>query len=152
MSKNSKRSVYLISKELEDIKEKWLKKEISIEQLTHELIKYNNMETDLQSKKEVICVIGNKLLLDANVETSHEKITNISLAFVPIMISYIAFFVSIFEQDKLSTSMYAGIVILLTIGLGCIVFPAMNKHKGKYCREKTFYQVVIEIFDDEIIS
>lgn len=150
MSKNSKKSVYLISKELEDIKGKWLKKQISIDELTHELIKYNNMKTGLQSKKEVLCVIRNKLLLDANVEASHEKITNISLAFVPIMISYIAFFVSIFDQDKLSTSVYAGIVILLTIGLGCIVFPVMIKHNGKYCREKTFYQVVLEIFDDEI--
>lgn len=150
MSRKNKKNICLVNQELEEIKGRWLKKEISLDQLTHELIKYNKIKIGLQSKKEVISVIKNKILFDANVKSSHEKITRIALAFVPIMISYIAFSLSIFEQDILATTMYAGIVILLTIGLCCIVFPVLNKHTGKYCREKTFYQIVLESINDEI--
>lgn len=152
MSRKRSKNVSLLTKELEKIKGRWLKKEIAIDELTHEIIKFNKSEIDLTIKKEVLNIINIKLILDANVEASHEKITNISLAFIPIMISYIAFFVSIFKMDKFATTIYAGVVILLTIGLVIIIFPALSKHSGKYCREKTFYQIVLEVMNDDITN
>lgn len=112
MSRNRNKNVRLVNQELEEINKRWLNKEIAIDELTHELIKYNKQEADLQSKKEVLYIIRNKLLLDANVESSHEKISNISLAFGPIMISYTAFFMSIFELNKLVIIIFAGLVLL----------------------------------------
>ena len=148
MRRKGRKNVRVLNNELEEIKERWLKKEITLDELTHELISYNKSDKDLASKKEVLNLINNKLILDTNVEASHEKLINISLAFIPIMISYIAFFMSIFEMDKLLTAGYSVAVLLLTTGLTIIIAPVFKKHSGKYCREKSFYQIALGVMND----
>lgn len=144
MSKK-KRSVTIINEELEEIKTRWLRKEISINELTHLILQYKNRSMSDIGKAEELQIIKNKLLLDSNVEASTDKLCTISLAFIPIMISYIALFTSLIKQNNYEKYIWLVIVILLTIGLALIVFPVLKKHSGKYSREKTFYQIVIDI-------
>ncbi len=148
MCKRKNKDALVLNEHLRAIETRWLKKEISLRELTYELIQYRNSVTFLHSKQEQLLMIKCLLLLDVNIEIRNERVSGIMLAFVPIMISYIAFFVSVYKLNNVSTQVWSLLVCTLTVGLFLVVFPVLKKHIGRYDKERAFYQIVLEIMDN----
>jgi hypothetical protein len=124
---------------IDNVKKKWLNKEIELIDLPGKLEHVISTFREDQNYVDFKNYIGNKIFLDENVEKSTEVITGIMSPFVSIIISIISLFISLYKFQPILIG-YAVVVIIIYIGFSCIVFPILKKHMGKYARIKSFYQ------------
>ena len=139
--RNEKEHINDMIGRIEELKQNWLKKKISLIELGEKaeaLVEELKRETDYSKVKKYV---ENILILDKNVENSKAIISNTTLAFVAVMLTINSLFLAKNEIQILSY-IYLGVTFLLMAGIIVIFCSAMKKHIGKYSREKTFYEIL----------
>lgn len=137
-------SIEEMDEQINVLKERWLKKKISLFELTNKieglLFELRKQEDYHKLKKH----IENIVILDQNIESSTSVIANTSMTFIPILFSINSVF-WISKENNVVSIVFMVIMILMSIGLSCIVIPVLKKHSGNYAREKGFYEVLIRM-------
>lgn len=144
--RNEKEHINDMIGRIEELKQTWLKKKISLIELGEKaeaLVEELKRETDYSKVKRYV---ENILILDKNVENSKAIISNTTLAFVAVMLTINSLFLAKNEIQILSY-IYLGVTFLLMAGIIVIFCSAMKKHIGKYSREKSFYEILERYMD-----
>lgn len=144
--RNEKEHINDMIGRIEELKQTWLKKKISLIELGEKaeaLVEELKREADYSKVKEYV---ENIIILDKNVEKSKAMISNTTLAFVAVMLTINSLFLAKNEIEILSY-IYLGVTFLLMAGIIVIFCSAMKKHIGKYSREKSFYEILERYMD-----
>lgn len=131
---------------IEELKQNWLKKKISLIELGEKagaLVEELKRETDYNKVKEYV---ENIIILDKNVENSKAMISNTTLAFVAAMLTINSLFLAKNEIEILSY-IYLGVAFLFMVGIIVIFYSTMKNYIGKYAREKSFYEILEKYMD-----
>ncbi len=139
--RNEKEHINDMIGRIEELKQNWLKKKISLIELGEKaeaLVEELKRETDYSKVKGYV---ENIIILDKNVENSKAMISNTTLAFVAVMLTINSLFLAKNEIEILSY-IYFGVAFLFMVGIIVIFCFTKKKHIGKYAREKSFYEIL----------
>ena len=143
---NEKEHINDMIRRIEELKQNWLKKKISLIELGEKagaLVEELKRETDYNKVKEYV---ENIIILDKNVENSKAMISNTTLAFVAAMLTINSLFLAKNEIEILSY-IYLGVAFLFMVGIIVIFYSTMKNYIGKYAREKSFYEILEKYMD-----
>ncbi|MFI3201087.1 MAG: hypothetical protein R3Y54_06110 [Eubacteriales bacterium] len=129
--------------QIELIKKEWLDKKIELIYLSPKINELLEKIEDVDVKKNLKSYVDNKILLDSNVENSNNVVVNTSMMFVTLLMSLLAQILAVFYWVNMDSFVII-ILVLFNIGIDLMVFPILIKHRGKYAREKSFYEIVLK--------
>ena len=144
--RNEKEHINHMIGRIEELKQIWLKKKISLIELGEKaemLVEELKRETDYSKVKGYV---ENIIILDQNAENSKAMISNTTLAFVAAMLTINSLFLAKNEIEILSY-IYLGVAFLFMVGIIVIFYSTMKKYTGKYAREKSFYEILGKYMD-----
>lgn len=144
--RNEKEHINDMIGRIEELKQTWLKKKISLIELGEKaeaLVEELKRETDYSKVKGYV---ENIIILDQNVENSKAMISNTTLAFVAVMLTINSLFLAKNEIEILSY-IYFGVAFLFMVGIILVFCFTIKKHIGKYAREKSFYEILEKYMD-----